>query len=168
LKKSKRHWQVRLFNNGGKAIIKFLKRLISGKESLPTRIEEEPDLTPKSIKRNTRVKVTEKPYKEIKIPRDPVDRNLTGKELEKEGYVDNAIELYELNVKARFEGNSPYDRLTIIYRKRKQYDEEIRVLEQAISVFEALSKSSPRQDVNPKLDKFRERLKKVRSIANKE
>jgi tetratricopeptide (TPR) repeat protein len=118
-------------------------------------------------KREKKQAVSEKPYKKIKIPRDPVDRNLKGIELEKEGYVDNAIELYELNVKARFDGNGPYDRLATIYRKRKQYDEEIRVLEQAVNVFEALFKSSPRQDVNPKLIRFRERLEKVRSIADK-
>lgn len=116
-------------------------------------------------KREKKEVVAEKPYKEIKIPRDPVKRNLLGKDLEKEGYIDNAVELYELNVKGRFDGNFPYDRLATIYRKRKQYDEEIRVLEQAVRVFEELSTSSPRQDVSPKLEKFRERLEKVLSIT---
>ncbi|MCM3572515.1 HIRAN domain-containing protein [Mesobacillus subterraneus] len=115
-------------------------------------------------KREKKEVIAEKPYKTIKIPRDPVKRNLLGKDLEKEGYVDNAIELYEINVKERFSGNFPYDRLATIYRKRKQYGEEIRVLEQAVSVFEELSTSSQRQDVKPKLDKFRERLEKVRSM----
>jgi hypothetical protein len=57
--------------------------------------------------------------------------------------------------------------LAIIYRKRKQYNEEIRVLERAISVFEDLEKSSPRSDVNPKLEKFKERLDRAKELRNK-
>lgn len=115
--------------------------------------------------REKKATVTDKPYKEIKIPRDPVDRNLMGKELEKEGFVDNAIELYELNVKSRFDGSFPYNRLAIIYRKRKQYDEEIRVLEQAVEVYEKLHQGTPRLETSPKLIKFRERLEKARNLA---
>lgn len=109
----------------------------------------------------------EKQYKKIRIPKDPVDRNIKGTELEKEGYIDNAIEFYELNIKDGFEGNHPYDRLAIIYRKRKQYTEEIRVLERGIEVFSKLEKISPRMDVDPKLNKFKERLLKAQELANK-
>ena len=98
------------------------------------------------------------------IPTDPVDRNLKGKELEKIGQVDRAIKFYEENVKDEFEGSFPYDRLAIIYRKRKQYKEEIRVLNQAISVFEKESINSNRQDIIPKLNKFKERLSKAKDL----
>ncbi|ARI78228.1 SAP domain-containing protein [Halobacillus mangrovi] len=93
-----------------------------------------------------------------------VDRNLNGIELEKEGNVDDAISLYELNIAERFEGNHPYDSLASIYRERKQYDEEIRVLERAIEVFAELELTSPRQDVTPKLQRFRERLEQTKDI----
>ncbi|MCR6095849.1 hypothetical protein HXA31_09415 [Salipaludibacillus agaradhaerens] len=63
------------------------------------------------------------------------ERNLKGKELEKNGDIEKAIELYELNVRSEFPGNFPYDCLAIIYRKKKNYDEEIRVLQKAIEVF---------------------------------
>jgi tetratricopeptide (TPR) repeat protein len=119
-------------------------------------------------KAKKRAKVTEKPYIEMKIPHDPVKRNTTGRELEKEGYIDNAIELYEMNVNGRFDGSFPYERLAMIYRKRKQYDEEIRVLEQAISKFKGLAKVTPRQDADPKLTKFRERLEKAKILASNE
>jgi hypothetical protein len=71
-----------------------------------------------------------------------------------------------LNVKGKFDGNFPYDRLAIIYRKRKQYEEEIRVLEQGINIFEALEKTSPRLDITPKLNKFKEKLAKVKGLAS--
>lgn len=53
---------------------------------------------------------------------ESVENNLTGRELEKSGKIDEAIELYERNVSNKFEGNYPYDRLAIIYRKRRDYD----------------------------------------------
>lgn len=101
------------------------------------------------------------------IPTDPVDRNLKGKELEKIGQVDRAIKFYEENVKDEFEGGFPYDRLAIIYRKRKQYKDEIRVLNKAISTFEKESITSKRQDIQPKLVKFRERLGKAKELEQK-
>jgi hypothetical protein len=92
-----------------------------------------------------------------------VNRNLKGIELEKVGKVDQAIILYEMNINENFEGNHPYDRLTIIYRKRKLYDDEVRVLEKAIKVFDKVV-SNGRQDGPPKLKRFKERLKKVRKL----
>lgn len=86
-----------------------------------------------------------------------VDRNLKGIQLEKQGKVEQAIILYEENVKESFEGNHPYDRLAVIYRKNKLYNEEKRVLEKAIKVFEEYV-SIKRLDRNVKLGKFKNRL----------
>jgi hypothetical protein len=117
-------------------------------------------------KMKKRVKVEEKPYVDMETPHEAVDRNIKGQELEKEGYIDNAIELYELNIKEEFEGNFPYDRLVILHRKRKKEADVIRVLEQGIKVFESLEKTSPRQDVTPKLNRFREQLSKIKVPSN--
>jgi len=65
-----------------------------------------------------------------------VDRNNKGIELEKKGDIENAIKLYEQNVADEFFGTHPYDRLAISYRKRKQFDDEIRILKRKISIFE--------------------------------
>ena len=92
-----------------------------------------------------------------------VERNLKGVELEKKGRTDKAIELYEQNVSENFDGNHPYDRLAIIYRKRNQMDDEIRVLEKAIWVFRNII-SRKRQDRLPKLNKFKERLQKAQKF----
>lgn len=88
------------------------------------------------------------------------DRNLEGIEFERKGEIEKAAELYEKNVEEDFEGNHPYDRLAIIYRKRSEYEEEIRVLRKAIFVFENKIRSG-RADREPKLQKFRERLDKA-------
>ncbi|MBU7019152.1 MAG: hypothetical protein HXS44_16700 [Theionarchaea archaeon] len=92
-----------------------------------------------------------------------VERNLRGIELEKSGRVDEAIQLYEENVKENFEGNHPYDRLAIIYRKRNLINEEIRVLEKAVWVFENIV-FGKRVDRLSKLEKFKKRLEKAREL----
>lgn len=95
--------------------------------------------------------------------KDPADINLKALELEKQGDVDTAITLYEKNVSHRFDGNCPYDRLTIIYRKKKDYDNEIRVLETAIDVFTHDVPAS-RSDRSIKLTRFKERLTKATKL----
>lgn len=104
-----------------------------------------------SHNKNYRPNVDEKEF------RIHVSRNLKGIKLEKLGLIDKAIELYIENVNANFEGNHPYDRLAIIYRKRRQYDREIAVLEKAIWVFENIV-FQERSDRVHKLEKFRTRL----------
>ncbi len=90
-----------------------------------------------------------------------VERNLRGIKLEKSGQINKAIELYEENVKEGFEGSHPYNRLAIIYKKQGRIDDEIRILQEAISVFYKVAKRG-RPDGHPKLNKFKERLEKVR------
>lgn len=92
-----------------------------------------------------------------------VERNLKGIQFEKEGQIDKAIELYEANIEENFEGNHPYDRLAVIYRKREQIDDEIRVLEKAIWVFENIVHKE-RGDRLPKLQKFKKRLEIARKL----
>lgn len=95
-----------------------------------------------------------------------VERNIKGIQLEKDGQVDKAIKLYERNVEENFEGNHPYDRLAIIYRKRNQISDEIRVLEKAIWVFENVVYKK-RGDRLPKLQKFKKRLERARKLKEK-
>jgi len=92
-----------------------------------------------------------------------VKRNNEGIDLEKKGHIDKAIELYEQNISENFIGNHPYDRLAIIYRKRNQIDDEIRVLEKAIWIFENVVHQA-RGDRSPKLNKFKKRLQKAQKL----
>jgi tetratricopeptide (TPR) repeat protein len=92
-----------------------------------------------------------------------LDRNLKGIEFEKLGKVAEAIELYEKNIENNFEGNHPYDRLAIIYRKNKDIINEIRVLEKAIYVFENIVYLQ-RGDRLPKLGRFKIRLEQAKLL----
>jgi len=94
---------------------------------------------------------------------EAIDRNLRGRDLEKQGNITDAIELYELNVAYGFEGDFPYDRLRVIYSKQKRYDDVIRVLERAIDVFD--NKVFPnRPDRLPKLERFRLQLEQAKNL----
>jgi len=84
-----------------------------------------------------------------------VDRNVNGKTLETQGEVDKAIALYEENVSDLFDGDYPYDRLRVIYTKRNQLAEAIRVCRAYIEIDDMLLKyGSRRSALNPKRDKF--------------
>ena len=93
-----------------------------------------------------------------------VNRNIKGIKHEKEGRVDLAIKLYEKNITDNFDGSHPYNRLAIIYRKQKDYQNEIRVLNKAINMFSDLMSTSPRLDIEPKLEKFKKRLEKSKTL----
>lgn len=56
-----------------------------------------------------------------------VSRNLEGKQYEQDGDDNNAIKLYEENIKDRFDGSHPYERLKVIYTKQKRYKDVIRI-----------------------------------------
>lgn len=116
--------------------------------------------------RAKKLTVTEKSYNSsIKVPGDKVERNLEGYNLEKKGLINNAIEFYQANVKEDFEGSYPYERLAIIYRKHKQYDNEIVILEKVIRLFEN-KVSKARNDRIEKIEKFKTRLIKVMNLKN--
>ena len=82
-----------------------------------------------------------------------VNRNLKGIELEKKGNIEDAVKLYEENVADKFDGTHPYNRLAIIYRRKGQIKDEIRILKKAIQVL--------------KSNKFKERLRKAKILRNK-
>ena len=91
-----------------------------------------------------------------------VDRNLLGQELERAADVPTAVGLYEANARDCFDGNFPYERLAVIYRREKRLDDEIRVLKRAIEVFSAYR--GPRSDVQPKLAAFQRRLERAQAL----
>jgi len=71
----------------------------------------------------------ELPYRDdIKVPRGTVERNVQGRELERQGLLENAIEFYQINVQRGADMTLPYERLAIIYRKRKNLSAELAVL----------------------------------------
>lgn len=90
-----------------------------------------------------------------------VNRNNEGRELEKQGKVDEAINLYEANAADGVDMPFPYDRLRIIYTKRKDYQNAIRVCEAHL---ETSRKYYPESDTS----KLEEQIAKLREKATKE
>lgn len=58
-----------------------------------------------------------------------------GIDLEKEGMINEAIAVYEKAIIPQLPATHPYDRLMILYRKKKDYDNEVRIIKIAIGVF---------------------------------
>lgn len=73
------------------------------------------------------------PPGESPAPVDLVKRFLRGQNLEQLGRVEEAIELYEEAVSARFDSPGPYDRLIELYSQRTLHLEVVRIVEAAIS-----------------------------------
>lgn len=59
-----------------------------------------------------------------------VQNNLEGIRLEKLGRIDEAVELYEQNVKNKFDGDHPYERLRIIYSGEDRHDDVVRICQE--------------------------------------
>lgn len=61
--------------------------------------------------------------------------NNLGKSYEESGNIEAAIQVYEENISLGYPATHSYQRLMTIYRKNKEFSEEIRVIKKAISVF---------------------------------
>ena len=72
--------------------------------------------------------------------------NNQGIELEKQGKIDEAILVYEQNVAQKSEGRHAYDRLLVIYRGRKDKNNELRIAKIANSLFPSELKYKKRLD----------------------
>lgn len=112
-------------------------------------------------------KVDDKAYDpSIKMHRFSYQRSIQASELEQNGYVDNAIELYHSiidNKKLEMsDASMPFDRLTIIYRKRKEYHKEIEVINKWI---ESLEKSNLIEErKSEEIEKLNQRLEKAKKL----
>ena len=73
--------------------------------------------------------------------------NNIGIEQEKTGDIDGAIATYEKNISAGYPATHSFDRLMILYRKRKEYDKEIVVIEKAIALFDLQNKENAEKSI---------------------
>jgi hypothetical protein len=86
-----------------------------------------------------------------------VDRNRKGSDHEKNGEIEAAIEEYELNISEWFDGDHPYERLRVIYNRRKQYEDALRVCKAFICMSLRMQElGSPRVDLEPKRNHFQD------------
>ena len=121
-------------------------------------------------KKEPKEKIIEKAYDpSIKMHRLSFQRNIQASELEQNGYIENAIELYRSiidNKKLEMnDASMPFSRLTIIYRKRKEYDKEIEVIEKWIDNIKNSSLIEDRKI--EEIEKLNERLTKATNLKLK-
>lgn len=83
--------------------------------------------------------------------------NNKGMAQEKSGDIDLAIETYEENIKGGYPALHSYERLMILYRKRKDYQNELRVIEIALQVFTSVELQ----------EKYKQRKEKTLTLLNK-
>lgn len=90
-----------------------------------------------------------------------VENNEKGQKLEREGDIDGAIKAYRENTDLRADTPFSYERLYILYRKRKDYESEIEVINLAIEVFSE-------KGWNPSyINKLENRLEKAKKLYEK-
>lgn len=63
------------------------------------------------------------------------EKNEEGRQAEAGGDIPGAIKLYEESIRLDYPDPVAFDRLMILYRRQKQYKDEIRVINKAIKVF---------------------------------
>lgn len=81
--------------------------------------------------------------------------NNKGIEFEKQGKIVEAIAIYEENIKGDcYPATHSFDRLLVLYRKSKDYENEKRVAEKAIYLFSE--------------NKYKERLQKIKLLISKQ
>ena len=89
--------------------------------------------------------------------------NNLGKELEKEGKIDEAIDIYEDNVLLKTDTPFTYLRLSILYKKNKDVDNEIRINKIALKNIKHNKNSKYKEDFKKRLEKSKKRKTKIKT-----
>lgn len=95
-----------------------------------------------------------------------VERNLQAIEYEKNGNLEKAIELYELNVDENFDGTHPYERLSQLYLDSGRRDDLLRILEKALMVFEGAQSGDCRYK-HTQLKRFKQMYENFTTVLEK-
>ena len=109
-------------------------------------------------------------WEEEKAIRNKEDREyftlMKGQEYERDGDIEEAIQIYESLIKNHCDAQLSYDRLCIIYRKQKDFYNEERVLNTAISRYTKLSSKGYDWCIDA-VAKYKERLNKLHTKMEK-
>ena len=88
-------------------------------------------------------------------------RNKDAQGAEQDNHIDKAIQLYEQNIKENYADEFAFERLMILYRKEKEYKEELRVIRRGIEVFKQSMKEHLKHSLSRHVDS-----KKLEQLSN--
>lgn len=91
----------------------------------------------------------------------------TARELDRSGRLGEAIAIYEQLVTEGLEHAHIYLQLGVIYRKAKQYDDEIRVMEKGLQVWRDFDYGELANKGEPIMDQYAARLAKAKELCAK-
>lgn len=80
------------------------------------------------------------------------ERNKKAYEFQKSGEIEKAIELYELNVKLQDETPACYNRLITIYSKKKDTENELRILKTYLDIAQKRVKEASERSKPEKIE----------------
>ena len=87
------------------------------------------------------------------------ERNKAAREAEEDGDFNKAVRFYEQNIREDYADKVAFERLMIIYRKDKEYKNELRVIRRGIEVFQKKFKERVKHSLAPRVsDKKLEQL----------
>ncbi len=86
--------------------------------------------------------------------------------LERQIGLAKAIKLYKRNISQNSDEDNAFERLAVIYRRRNQIEEEIRVSKKAIAFYEHAVFVEHLESMLPVLNQFTKRLKAVEAILS--
>jgi len=89
------------------------------------------------------------------------ERNNEARQAEQAGHLQKAVKLYEQNIKEDYVDEYAFERLMIIYRKQKEYKDELRVINRGIDLFEYSLKEHLKQTLSRHIDG-----KKLETLSN--
>ena len=89
------------------------------------------------------------------------------KELERSGELDKAAIVFEKVIKKSPLNQYAYDRLMIIYRKKKEYKKEKSIIVAGIGAFEQFYKKNSKLTITPKIAALSKAILKASGLADK-
>jgi len=99
--------------------------------------------------------------KDYKIALKIEERNKTAMQAEREEDVNKAIRFYEQNIREDHADKFAFERLMIIYRKHKEYQNELRVIKRGIEVFQKKFKERVKHSLGRRVSD-----KKIEQLSN--
>jgi tetratricopeptide (TPR) repeat protein len=90
------------------------------------------------------------------------------KEAELDKDLDKAAKIYERAIRQEPLEQFPYDRLMIVYRKQKQYEDELKVIEKGIKIFGDLYKKRTQKTLSKRKNAQRLSNQLIKSLGLKD